>query len=280
MDDNNLEELKKQAVVDNSKLEELLEKGLTLEMHAEFLETLKESQLYLPVVFSQNMFEGIEDAKPGDIFEPTGPSGFDINYLTDSKANKVVPLFTSDEAMDAAGLRSSVMVMHVSDLVDMLKESDRYSAVAFNPLTGHDFTMPMEGFLNLFNEPTEEEKEFLESLKEILKELRQHSYELEKNMVFFIRSDNNLMKESAVDGVVSAKMPITVSRNPDVLKDLKYTSVLLFDKGKKVLPIVGKVPDDLDTIIAPGTQFKIEEEVDEFTTIWKCGDQPFYDEDE
>ena len=35
--------------------------------------------------------------------------------------------------------------------------------------------------------------------------------------------------------------------------------------------------DFFDTIIAPETEFEIVEEVNEFTTVWKCGAQPFYD---
>lgn len=35
---------------------------------------------------------------------------------------------------------------------------------------------------------------------------------------------------------------------------------------------------DLDIIIAPGSEFNLEEELDEVTTIWKCGAQPFYDD--
>ena len=277
MDDKTLEELKKETQIDNSRLEELLESEMTTEMQVEFIEILKESQLYLPVAFSENMFEGIENAEVGDVFEPTGRAGFDINYLTDSKGNKVVPLFTSDKAMGAAGLPSSVMVMHVRDIVEMLKQSDRYSAVVINPNTGHDVSMSMEGFLGVFYEPTEAEKEYLNSLNELLKALRDHSYELEDNMVFFIRSDDNPMKESAVDGIASPNMPLSVSRNPDFRKDLKYTNILLFDKGRKVLPLGNMDVDEFDTLIAPATQFKIEKEIDEFTTVWKCISQPFYD---
>ena len=47
-------------------------------------------------------------------------------------------------------------------------------------------------------------------------------------------------------------------------------------KSKRILPIGPDV--ELDIIIAPGSEFKLEKELNEFTTVWKCGAQPFYDE--
>lgn len=66
-------------------------------MQIEFLNMLKESRLYMPVSYGENMFEGIESAKVGDVIEPTVQIEFNIEFLTDDKGNKAVPLFTSDE---------------------------------------------------------------------------------------------------------------------------------------------------------------------------------------
>lgn len=39
------------------------------------------------------------------------------------------------------------------------------------------------------------------------------------------------------------------------------------------------VDDDVwDTIIAPGSEFEQVEEIDEFTTVWICRAQPFYED--
>lgn len=277
MENQNLDELKKQTAVDNSSLEELLKKEITPEMQKELFEMLKDAQLYLPVEFSSNMFEGIEDSKPGDVFQTTGKEDFDIVYLSDNEGNRAVPLFTSDEAMKSAGIRSSAMVMYTADIADMLKQSDRYSAVAINPLTDCDINMPFDAFIGIFSEPTQEEKDFFNSLNEILEILKKHSFELEEDMAFMVRFDENLMKENAVDGVFVSGIPLYVSTDPKFCENLKYTNILLFDKGKKVLPI-GKTPkDEPDTVVAPGTEFRIEKEIDEFTTVWMCGNQPFYD---
>lgn len=279
MDEKKLEEIMEQNKVDNSRLEELMKKEMTPQTQVEFIEILKESQLYMPVSPSANMFEGLENAKVGDVFEPEGQMGFDINYLSDADGNKAVPLFTSEKAMEEAGLRSSVMAIYVSDLVDMLKQSDRYSAVAINPFTENGIDIPMKSFLNIFHEMTEEEKEFLESLDEMLKALREHSYELEDNLMFIIRNDEDFMNDNAVDGVFVPNIPFYMSTDPEFCKNLKYTNILLFNEGNRVLPL-GNVPKDQpDTIVAPGTEFRVVENPDEFTTVWMCGAQPFYDDD-
>ncbi len=50
-------------------------------------------------------------------------------------------------------------------------------------------------------------------------------------------------------------------------------------KTKKIVYIGNVVDDDhYDTIIAPETEFEFVEDIDEFTSVWKCGAQPFYDE--
>lgn len=145
MDEKNQEEK-----IDNSRLEEILKKEITPAMQIEFFAALKDSQLYLPVRFSMNMFEAIEDAKPGDVFETNGQAGFDINFLTNAEGQKAVPLFTSDEVMKQSGLESSVMVMYAEDIAGMLKQTDRYSVIAINPFTEYEIFMPIEAFVGFF----------------------------------------------------------------------------------------------------------------------------------
>lgn len=277
MDKEELEKLIGETTgVDNSALEEVMSRQLTVESQNEFLRLLKESQLFMPVTYSANMFEGIENAKEGDVIEPEGQVGFDINFLTGEDGSKAVPLFTSDEMMESAGVRSSAIVIFMSDLYEMLKQSDRYSAVAVNPFTEHDFVVPMDVFLNLFYEPTEEEKEFFETLNGVLEVLKEHSVELEENTTLFFRNDENLMVENAVDGVFIPQVPFSVSSNPKYGEDLKYTNILLMPMSKKILPIG---PDaELDIIIAPGTEFKLEDTLDGTQNLWMCGAQPFYDD--
>ena len=277
MDENELDKVIEETTdIDNSAMEEVMSRELTLESQNEFFELLKESQLVMPVSFSQNIFEGIEDAKPGDIIEPEGQVGFDINYLTDENGSKAVPLFTSNEMMEKGGMRSSSVVIFASDLAEMLDQTDRYSAVAINPFTENDILIPMDVFLNLFFEPTEEEIEFLETLTHVIEILKEHYVELEENTTLFLRDDENFMVEEAVDGVFVPEIPFSVSSNPEYGEGLKYTNILLMPKSKRILPIGPE--KELDVIIAPGTEFKLQDVMDGTQNLWMCGDQPFYDE--
>lgn len=278
MDDKHLEELKKEAEIDNSQLEEIMKKDISPEMQEEFFEVFKESQLFMPVSFSADMFEGIENAKPGDVLQTPKQSGFDINYLTNQDGEKAVPLFTSDEVMKEAGVKSSVFVIYMADLAGMLEQSDRYSTVVVNPFTPSELNIPMEGFLNLFREVSDDEQEFMDSISELLKALKEHSVELEENSTLVLRLDENLMIDNAVDGVFAPPIPFYASSNPKSREDMKYTNILLMPKSKKILPI-GPVENELDVVIAPGTEFNLEDRLDEFTSLWMCGEQPFYEDE-
>lgn len=281
IDEEKLEELKKEYLADNSKLEEMIKNmdmgyvGPSKEKD-EFLKLFKESQLFMPVIMSDDFFENIEDSRPGDVFTTTERSGFDINYITYDEDKKGVCLFTSDEMMEASGLRSSVIGMYMSDLADLLKQTDRYSMIFINPFTDLYVDMPMESFLNLFKEPSEEQKKLLDYLENMLDILKEHSIELEENITLFFRHDENVMVENAVDGVFVPDLPFSVSSNPKYGEGLKYTNILLMPKSKKVLPLGPEV--ELDVVIAPGTEFKLEDTMDGTQNLWMCGAQPFYDE--
>ena len=96
-------------------------------------------------------------------------------------------------------------------------------------------------------------------------------------MAFMVRLDENSMKDNAVDGVFIPDMPMNMSTDKDFRTDLKYANIIIFEKGKKVLPLGKTEKNVYDTIVAPGTEFMLEREIDEFTTLWRCGNQPFYD---
>ena len=274
-----MEEIKQHDGIDNSELEELIKEmdaGIVeSKKKEEFLELFKKSQLLLPVILSDEWFEGIEDSKPGDIRTVRENAGFNINYLEMKNGERAVALFTSTELMESTGLQSSCIAFYMEDLADLLKQTDKYSLVVINPFTDLETGMPVTTFLNLFYGMSDEEKETIENVIRILKE---HSVELEENISLVFRSDENIMKNQAVNGVFAPVVPFRASTNPDFQKELKYTNILLMPEGKMILflgDIVGE--DAFNVFIAPQSEFEIVEEIDEFTTVWKCGAQPFYD---
>ena len=85
------------------------------------------------------------------------------------------------------------------------------------------------------------------------------------------------MIENAVGGVFTPEVPFYVSSNPNYGEELKYTNILLMPKSKRILPTGSD--NDLDIIIAPGTEFRLQDTLDETRNLWMCEAQPFYDED-
>lgn len=274
IDDETLDKLKKENEVDNSRLEELLNQffDLPAEGKNEFIELFKQSRLFMPIEMNMEAFDP-ENLEVGKVSQ--GPLGFDIKYL-ENENGKSVPLFTSDKVMEDAGVRVSTYVLYMSDLAEMMKQTDRYASIAINPFTEHGLDIAMETFLGLFKEVSPEEKMMADALNQILEVLRKHSIELEENTTLFFRHDENVMVENAVDGVFVPELPFSVSSNPKYGEGLKYTNILLMPKSKRIL--LANPDDDLDIIIAPGTEFRLEDTLDKTQNLWMCGAQPFYDE--
>ena len=163
-----------ESEIDNSKLEEIMKMELTPEMQMKFFEIFKVSQLFMPVTYSDSLFEGIENAKEGEVVEIDDHVGFNINYLTDKGGNNAVPLFTSTEIMEKIGLQSSAMAIFISDLAGMLSQTDKYSVIAINPFTDFDLNLPVSAFMNLMGKNDSGEKMKIEDithdrLRELLK---------------------------------------------------------------------------------------------------------------
>ena len=133
---------------DNTKLEELMRDPSKKE---ELIEELKKSYLFLPVIFSENMFEEVENTEEGRILVTKENAGYDINYITDNNGNRAIPLFTSSEIMEQGGLRSSTMVMYISDLANMFKISkNNYRFIAINPMSELGVDIPIVPFIKMF----------------------------------------------------------------------------------------------------------------------------------
>lgn len=280
--DEMIEKFMEECAVDNSRLEELIkemDEGLVdPKKREEFFELFKKSNLHMPVVLSDEWFEDIENFEPGRIRTTGENAGFNINYIKLGGDEKAVPLFTSSELMESTGLKSSTIVLFMSDLANMLKQTKRYSWVLINPYTDLDVHMPLESFLGLFNEMTLEQREATDKLLFLLKT---QSIKIDQNIKVVFRCEEDVMKERAVNGVFIPDIPFKASSFPDFQKELKYTNIILIPKNKRVLYFGGIVDKEtFDTIIAPETEFELVEELDEFTRVWGVGKQPFYGEED
>lgn len=278
--DDELEELESQSEIDNSRLEELIDdmdEGLVgIDKQEEFLELLKKSQLFMPVVFGPEAEEEFKNGSPGEVSVTKQPIGFNINYLQLAEGKRALPLFTSRELLKSAGVESSIIAIFMEDLADLLKQTDNYSLVSINPFTDLLVDMPTSSFLALFGEISAEEKE---AMDEVIRILKTRSMAIPEDIQVIYRDDENQMKKEAVDGIFTTKVPFKASSSPDFQKELKYTNIILIPKNKKLLYFGGIVSEDMfDTIFAPETEFKMVDEINDFTTVWEIGNQPFYDD--
>lgn len=125
---------------DNFRLEELIKKSSDLQMNREILEILENSRLFLPVVFRQ--FREAPDF--------SGEFGFDIVGIPDGEGNKTIPLFTSLKIAESNPLKFPVISVMMSDLAEILKQSDEYDSVSINPFTENFYNLSLDEFLDIF----------------------------------------------------------------------------------------------------------------------------------
>lgn len=249
----------------------------SIETQNAFLAGLKTSQLFLTVSIGENMLEEIKKSEVGKVNTFENEVGFSINYLKGEGDKKAVPLFTREELMEQTSIRSSLIALPMARLAEMLKESGEYSDIIINPFTDMEIGMPVNSFLNLFN-AKKPGKNFNKLTEMILDLLKNSSIELEKETVFFARGNEDNMKNGAVDGVFRPRIPFNVSSRDDA-EDLEYLNILIMPESKKILDIGDELSQYfLDIFIAPGSEFEFVEDVDEFTSVWRCVNQPFYDD--
>lgn len=128
------------TIKDNSRLEELIKKSSDFQMTGEILEILENSRLFLPIVFR----------KYRDVSDFSGHFGFDIVDIPDGEGNKTVPLFTSSEIAESNPLKCRTISLMMSDLAEILKQSDEYDSVSINPLTENFYNLSLDEFLDIF----------------------------------------------------------------------------------------------------------------------------------
>lgn len=163
----------------------------------------------------------------------------------------------------------------MKDLYEILKKNNEYSTVAVNPYTGNDINIPVESFLNLFE--TSAPQEVIDSINTLLKMLDENSIELDEEYGFYLHGDEDIMKNHAVDGVYTPNVPLSVNSKSEFEDDLKYLDIILMPKGSKILFFgseMGKT--QYNTIITPKSEFHYVKDIDEYTSLWKCVSQPYY----
>ena len=254
-------------MIDNKKLEELLvfDQTNSLINPDKFLNLLKKSQMVLPADFTKDTYTGLETVNSDGEIEKVS---FDINCLTTDDALKSVPLFTGMGVIEKHNLKTSVVLIHMRELAEMLEASD-YSAIVVNPFTEQSIDIPIDMFLELF------EDDFKSDLT-MLDLIAQKSETLKMDTLFFIRSDDDFMKDQSADGVYVCEEIFNVNSRDK--NDAEYLNILVMPESSRIM-YIGGIFDDapFDTVIAPGSEFELVKEIDSTTRQWRCIRQEFFE---
>lgn len=130
------EKVARKDIVDNSRLEELIDENADYKSDCEFLEIFKDSRLFMPVFFRKVIpAEGIFEEQ----------FGIEMHYLPAVQANAVA-LFTNLQLLERIFPEISSIAISMDDLAEMLRQSDSCREVWLN-MKVH---IPLDEFLELF----------------------------------------------------------------------------------------------------------------------------------
>lgn len=266
--------------LDNRRLEELMEIDPTLMLideQKEFLKLIKNAKFILPVKITEEIIEE-DNIDVGGVVQTKLPPKTDFIYLTKSSGEKTLGVFTSEDIMNKLELKYQRIVMHAKDLANVLMTSgDFFSTIMINPQTEHSIEMNIPSFLELFKEG--EDNPFLNSLKSTLYLLKNNSIELDNHYMFYLRSEYEIMASEAKDNIFVNKMPLALSSNPEFQAELPILHKIMMIQGQKVL-YTGNPEEEqgMNILLAPGCQFQKHYDENEDISVWRCINQPFYDE--
>ncbi|MBQ2962614.1 SseB family protein [Methanobrevibacter sp.] len=269
--------------IDNSELEDimLIEPGMmTIADEEEFFRLLKEAKLFIPIQMEKEEVFDIENQSVIDVIKPIPPLGFNFISLNMNDGERALVAFTRKEIMKEIKLKKDHIVMNMRDLAKILYGfGDVFSSIIINPQTEHSIMVKASTLIDLFKEKAK--NPFIGSLEQTLATLKTKSVELDNHYMFFIRSEYEFMENEAKEGIFTAKMPLRASTDPNFQSNLPILHKIMMIQGQKIY-YTGKSDDtsDFNVLIAPGSQFQKFYDEDGDTSVWRCINQPFYDDDE
>lgn len=193
IDEQNVVELKNETGVDNSRLEELTKEEITPIMQIEFLNMLKESRLYMPVSYSENMFECIESAKVGDVIGPTVQIGFNIEFPFNTqslriesildKIDKIIYENNNSESINNEEFQLIVYKTILPFFKYSMNYTDIGSFLIFYHINLHFLKLDISELLKIHN-LNEQFKDFSNSLADFFKSLSIPILDIKNNRSF------------------------------------------------------------------------------------------------
>ena len=243
--------------LDNNKLKELMKiepDSMNKQEYDSFVSEFKKAQLLLPVeVFSKSRSDEINEPLS---FKP---------MIIKEKGCMCIPLFTDNDELKKHNPPASVIAIFMKDLKDMLEDSPEIDEIMINPASEYTICIDLDSFFNLFKIDN----------NWIFEKARP----LNQDVEVYYRENEPLMKKQAVGGIYSSRDPLKASVNRQFNDHIPYLNVLMLPKDTKMVYLGGMMDPEMscDILLAPETEFEFVTQKDDYTMIWKCINQKFYD---
>ena len=246
--------------LDNAKLKELMKiepESMSKEEYGSFVDEFKKAQLLLPV-------EIYSKAQSDEINEPLSFKPMVI----EENGCKCIPLFTDNDELKRDKPPVSVIAIFMKDLKDMLEDSPEIDEIMINPSSEYSICIDLDSFFDLFKVEDNPNNWIFEKARP-----------LNQDVKVYYRENEPLMKKQAIDGIYSSQDPFKASVNMHFNDHIPYLNVLILPKDTKTVYLGGMMDPEMgcDILLAPKTEFEFVSQEDEYTMLWKCVNQKFYD---
>ena len=252
--------------VKNDKLKELLlipDEEATKEDNDLLLKELVKAQLFVPVEITSKI--NLDNTKIGEVQEFDEPLHFKPLILKNKDGETFIPLFTDEEEFKKSCPTASSIVMFTSDIANMIKNGDdEYSGIVINPFNDNSVMLPVDSFIGLFKDDADK-----------LIELFDNAEPLPEEIVVFQSSDENTLFEESEDGIYYTKLPLAASLD-EKKENEKYMNILILPQTTRITYFENE--EGRDILLAPGSEFKLQDEIDGHIYVWRCTHQYFYED--
>lgn len=245
----------------NDKLKELMKiepESMDKSEYESFVEEFKNAQLLLPVEICSHSEDNLINE----------PLSFKHTVIKENGC-LCVPLFTDNDELNKSESPNSVIAIFTKDLKDMLEDSPEIDEIIINPASEHSVCIELDSFFDLFKVKKEDSTEWI----------FERAMPLREDVQVYHREEEPFMKNHAFNQIYSSDGPFKASINKNYNDHIPYLNILILPKNTKTVYLGGMMDPEMscDILLAPKTEFEFVSQEDEYTMLWKCVNQKFYD---
>lgn len=234
-------------------------------MSEKYLNKIKNSNLIFPIQISQD-----SPNKPKEqIINSNKPIFFKPIFLKNS-TSIAIPIFTNEIEFKKSNLNTQAIILSCEDVSNYLFNLKNKVDLVLIDNNKIDFN----AFLDLFKV-----ERYNKSKEQMVNLLKENSITLTEDMQFYLREECDYMNQRAKDNIFSIDFPFNVSSDINFRFNWKYLNIINVPKGFKIFNS-GKYVDKTthyDIVLAPDCEYELIDKLDEYTFIWECISQRFYE---